>query len=89
MEAVNSEDGEKITDKLNVSSSMPASTEVCYKVKSLVNPISSMPWLASRSAVPAVLDSLMGPDDAGPFGYCARLLDDVIVHPVLPLFLPL
>ena len=43
-----------------------------------------MPWLASRSAVPAEVDSFMGPDDAGLPGYRARPSADVKVHPVLP-----
>ena len=63
---VNPEHGDKVTDKLNVSFSMPASTEAHVNVKSLVNPVSSMPLLAPRSAVPAVVDLSMGLDVAKP-----------------------
>ena len=40
-----------------------------------------------RLTVPSVLDLFMGPDDAGPLGYCTRLLNDVRVNSILPPFL--
>ena len=67
---------------------MPASTKSPRTAGSVVNPMSSVPRLASRLAVPSVVNSILGPEDAIPFGYCTRPSDDLRVNLVLPPSLP-
>ena len=82
------EHGGEATDTSNVSSSMSTNTEVPTAARSLAKQVGSVPRLASRPAAFSVVDSFMGPDDAGPTGYRSRPSDDVKANSVLPSFLP-
>ena len=74
--------GGEAIDKSNVSSSMSTSTKVPPAARILAKPVGSVPNFASRLTVPSVMDSFMGPYDAGPLRYRTRPSDDVRVNPV-------
>ena len=75
-------------DSSIVLAPVSTSSKVPPAAGSLAKPVGNVPRLASRPAAPSVMDSFMGPDGAGPTGYCSRPSDHVSVSPVLPPPLP-